>query len=281
MNSRHAYHAGNFADVVKHVVLVEILRAMLRKEAAIFYLDTHAGLGVYDLGSEAALRSREFESGIGKFAASDSVPEPLSAYTSLVYALNESKAPGEQCYPRWYPGSPWIAQALLRAQDRMVFCELHPDDSKILKKEFQRDQRVLCLPEDGYLAVKAVLPPRESRGLVLLDPPYEKENELEKIMQALRDGRERFAHGVFALWYPLKGALDLDLKSRAAHLGFEKGFELEFSPFAEDVPGRLNGCGMLVFNPPWKLDLALRETSLPVLARLIGEPAARFHVKSF
>jgi 23S rRNA (adenine2030-N6)-methyltransferase len=253
MNYRHIYHAGNFADVFKHVLLSLLLKSLSRKDTPFFYLDTHAGAGRYDLKSAAAQKTGEYRDGILRLWNSQPLPG-IEDYLSAVRALNTGNT------LRYYPGSPRLARYFLRLQDRAVLLELHPDDCAQLKIEFARDAQVSVLRQDGYAGLKALLPPRERRGLVLIDPPYESEREIQQLMEGLREARARWESGLFVLWYPIKSRSPVERFHRElVSTGIRKILLAEFSPYPEDSDFRLNGCGMVMINPPWKLDETLHS----------------------
>lgn len=253
MNYRHAFHAGNHADVVKHVVLLEILAALARKSTPYFVLDTHAGSGRYPLAADG-----EAESGILRLATHDT--PALSRYRDAVAAHNNDSR------LQRYPGSPLLIAGALRDDDRLACCELQPEEAAALKSLLHADPRVGVHLRDGYAALNALLPPREKRGLVLIDPPYEAQDaEFERIIDALKQGLTRWPQGVFALWYPIKRRRTLlPFFRRAAALPAKSALLIELQVFADDTPLRLNGSGMLILNPPWQLDRALP----PLLAAL-------------
>ena len=270
MNYRHAYHAGNFADVVKHVVLMMVIEHLKQKDTPFRVIDTHAGVGAYDLTADAAERTGEWHGGIGRLIGADAEPLPaamaqrLAPYLDIVRALNP---PGSL---RRYPGSPRIARALLRPQDRLVVNELHPEDAALLRQQFPRDSQTKVLELDGWTALKALLPPNERRGVILIDPPFEAPRELDRLVEGLAAAVKRFATGVFVLWYPIKDPRPVAAFHRrlvAAGHGSLLRIELMLRP-AHD-PDRLNGCGLIVVNAPYQLDASLT----PVLAFLSGRMA--------
>jgi 23S rRNA (adenine2030-N6)-methyltransferase len=258
MNYRHAFHAGNFADCLKHVLLLWLLRAMARKEAGFAVLDTHAGAGRYDLSGTEAERSGEWRQGIGRLL--DDTPPALADYLGIVRSLG------------LYPGSPALTQAVLRPQDRLICCELQPEQNAALSRLLRGDKRVAVHLRDGFGALRALLPPAERRRLVLMDPAFENPGEFDRILVALREGLGRFPAGVFALWYPVK----YRARVRAFHAAIvESGMrdvvvaELLLRPPNEFE--HLGGCGVLVVNPPWRFE----EEAAPILAALaerLGEP---------
>lgn len=251
---RHAFHAGNFADVHKHAVLVALLYALMRKPKPCCVLDTHAGAGRYDLTSERALLNREFDNGIGRlWPLPDSALDPtLAAYLALVRAANPDGR------LRWYPGSPALSAAVLRADDALLACELHPSDHPDLRGAFAGDRRVAVHHRDGYEALRALLPPAQRRGLVLMDPSFEVDGEFRRLGDALVTIGQRWPGAVVAIWYPI-----LAREPSAAFLAAVRGMdrpatlccELGLWPWRAGTG--LNGSGMLLLNTPWGLDGAL------------------------
>lgn len=263
MNYRHAYHAGNFADVFKHAVLALILDHLRRKETPFCVIDTHAGIGRYDLAGEAAQRTGEWRDGIGRLLAEEP-PPGLEGYLAAVRAANQGRE------LRWYPGSPRLARWFLRPQDRLALVELHPEDAAALKREFDGDSRVGVHQMDAYTALKALLPPKERRGLVLIDPPFEVTDEFERIVRGLRQALKRWPTGIYAIWYPIKTRPPVDAFHAAlAGLGAGPAVAAELLVHPERAD-RLNGCGIVVLHPPWMLDERLRQV-LPDLARRLGK----------
>jgi 23S rRNA (adenine2030-N6)-methyltransferase len=266
MNYRHGYHAGNFADVLKHVALCELLRLLTGKDKKLFVLDTHAGAGGYDLASSLARRTGEAEAGIVRLAGlpKGGMPAAVARYLAAVAAYDRKFGPAGG-KPRRYPGSPRLVRAALRPGDRFVACELHPKEALALKREFAGDRAVEVRQADGYKALKALLPPVERRGLVLIDPPFEAPDEYERLLRALRQGVRRFATGCYAVWYPIK---DEAASAFAADLASFKPTVLEMQ--LEGIePGRLAACGLAVINPPWRFEEAMRE-ALPWVATNLG-----------
>ncbi len=269
MNYRHAFHAGNFADVFKHAVLSLLLKSLARKDAPFCYLDTHAGAGRYDLSYAPAQKTGEYRDGIKRLWHGNAMPD-LADYLAAVRALNDSDA------LRYYPGSPRLARFFLRPQDRAVLLELQPDECAQLKAEFAGDRQVLVREQDGYAGLKAFLPPKERRGLVLLDPPYESDDEYDRAVEGLRLAHARWDSGIYALWYPIKNRPPVErLHRRLVATGIRKILLAEFCPWPEDTAMRLNGCGMVVVNPPWKLDETLYQLLPALLEQLRQHPAAR------
>jgi 23S rRNA (adenine2030-N6)-methyltransferase len=253
VNYRHGFHAGNFADVFKHVFLTRILLYLARKDAPFRVIDTHAGEGEYDLCSDEAVRGREWRDGIGRLAdLSDidaSARELLKPYLEIVGPLHGG---GRQAR---YPGSPRIIQAQMRPQDRATFCELHPDAFAELRTNFRRDSRFACLNFDGYTGLKAGVPPKERRGLVLIDPPFERTNELDLAWSALLAAHAKWPSGTYALWYPVKDVRTIaGFAKRIAHSGVRRVLRLELA-VDETVPGgKLARTGLILINPPHLLE---------------------------
>lgn len=267
MNYRHIYHAGNFADVVKHVTLIALLEALQRKDKPFCYLDTHAGIGSYRLDSEAAGKTQEFRGGIARVLKASSLSGLLARYVDLVALFNDSEA------MTIYPGSPALALSLLREQDRAVLNELHAVDAAALKALFRADPRVAVHRSDGYHALKAFVPPRERRGLVLIDPPFEQPGEFQRMVEGLCDAYARWPGGVYALWYPLKDRREVQRFHRGLEKsGIRRQLLIEFRLRNERPDGGLAGTGMIVVNPPWQLEEALRP-ALQQLQSLLGEDA--------
>ncbi|MHB8621775.1 MAG: 23S rRNA (adenine(2030)-N(6))-methyltransferase RlmJ [Sulfuricaulis sp.] len=267
MNYRHIFHAGNFADVVKHAVLAGVLKSLQRKDASFFYLETHAGSGRYDLTSAAAQKTGEYRDGILRLWAAPPLPG-LADYLTAVHAMNTDGS------LRYYPGSPWIARFFLRPQDRMVLLERQPDEAAQLKTAFADDRQVSVAAQDGYAGLKAFLPPKEKRGLVLIDPAYESDQEYAQVVEGLRLAHARWSSGIFAAWYPIKSRPPVARFHRTlVATGIRKILVVEFSPYPEDSSFRLNGCGLAVVNPPWKLEEMLQTLLPKLLAVLAQHPA--------
>lgn len=274
MNYLHGFHAGNHGDVLKHVALLALCDALVAKPAPLFALDTHAGRGLYQLDDDAAQRTGEAAAGVARLPAAGTGCPPVDHYLQALAACRA--AYGEHAYP----GSPWLLAHALRDGDRIACCEVQPAEAEALRRQLGRDPRVAVHGRDGYAAVGALLPPREgdrrfARGLVLMDPPYEAQlAEFDAALSALRAGLARWPQGVFALWYPIKRRRALGPFYRsAATLPGNGCWTAELLVRPDDSPLRMNGSGLLVVNPPWRLDAALSAT-LPVLAKHLGEPGA-------
>ncbi len=276
MNYRHAYHAGNFADVFKHIVLTRIIEYLKRKDAAFRVVDTHAGRGLYDLSSAEARKTGEWRGGIGRLIGQPLPPDVLPLLQPYLEALALPPGASE---PDEYPGSPLIARRLLRKQDRLFAIELHPEDAAALKSVFAGDVQLRVLELDGWLSFGAHLPPKEKRGLVLVDPPFEETGEFDRMVEALVRGHRRWPGGVYAFWYPIKdrqavAAFRKDLEGT----GIPKILDLALEIRAASAEPSLDGCGMAIVNPPHALEGEMR-TILPVLAKLLAEgKGARFEI---
>jgi 23S rRNA (adenine2030-N6)-methyltransferase len=264
MNYRHAFHAGNFADVVKHAVLVRILVHLRRKPASFRIIDTHAGAGRYDLAGEEAQRSGEWRDGIGRLVAApiaDRARTLLAPYLDAVAACNPA---GRLTI---YPGSPVLVGAFLRAQDRLIACELEPNAAAALGRNLAGDLRAKAVAIDGWTALKAYVPPKERRGLVLVDPAYEDAGDFARLGQGLAAAHRKWASGMFLAWYPIKEHAAPDaLARRLRNSGIPKILRVELSVAAPRESSRLSACGLIVINPPWTLtdELAMLLPELAV-----------------
>ncbi len=274
MNYRHAFHAGNFADVFKHAILARILVYLAHKEAPFRFIDTHAGAGRYDLSSEAARRSPEWRDGVARLIKARP-PAPVAALLApYLEAIRPFDADGR---PASYPGSPALAQALLRPQDRIALCEAHPEERERLVAALGRDSRLSIVGTDGYVALNAYIPPKERRGVVLIDPPYEEPDEGERIEAALQRALLKWPRGTYALWRPIKAPLDdARFLNAIAALGAPNILRLELdvgavAPSAHS-PSPLSRAGLLVVNPPFGL-IDEARVLMPWLAQLLRRDA--------
>ena len=268
MNYRHAFHAGNFADVVKHTILTRILAYLMKKDAAFRVIDTHAGLGIYDLFGDQAEKTGEWQDGIGRLIhvkLPGDVAEPLAPYLDAVKAQNPD---GNL---RYYPGSPFITRHMLRPQDRLMAFELHPIDADRLKENFAGDFQTRVTQLDAWDIFGTHLPPKEKRGLVLVDPPFEEKGEFSRMVQSLQKAQNRWPGGTYAYWYPIKepGEVDVYVKALKA-TGIPKILRIELTIRPPSEPPRLYGTGMIVVNPPYVLEQEMRVL-LPVLAELLSD----------
>jgi 23S rRNA (adenine2030-N6)-methyltransferase len=289
LSYRHAFHAGNHADVLKHFVLCELIRHLSQKEAPFWYIDTHAGAGVYALDAGYATKLAEHVDGIGRLWDRTDLPEPLDEYVDLVREFNLALNPNGEL--RAYPGSPWIAQHLLRAQDKLRLFELHSSDSALLEDNFRSleatthtttQRRTIIKSTDGYAGLKATLPPLSRRGLVLIDPSYEDKSDYKNIPTMLDDALTRFATGTYALWYPQLSRLDsqrlpVTLKKLPAKSWLHVSLTIS-TPGADGFG--MHGSGMFVLNPPWTLQKTLQGV-MPYLVKVLGQDSGASFVLEF
>ena len=264
MNYRHAFHAGNFADCMKHALVLALMRALTKKPTPLFVLDTHAGTGQYDLSADAAARTKEAAGGIARLL--DRTPRALEDYVGTLRGLGFDPPAA-----RLYPGSPMLIQSLLRDGDQMACCELHPEDHALLRGRFRGDPRVAVHKRDAWEALKALLPPKQARGLVLIDPPFEEPEEFTRLRDGLKLAETRFRNAVLAAWYPIK--------HRAPVRAFLDGLSTRDTIACELLlrapldPTRLNGCGLAVVNAPWRFQDEA-QAILDALFDRLGEPGA-------
>ncbi|GAB4590507.1 23S rRNA (adenine(2030)-N(6))-methyltransferase RlmJ [Edwardsiella tarda] len=263
LSYRHSFHAGNHADVLKHTVQSLIIEALKEKEKPFLYLDTHAGAGRYLLSGEHAEKTGEYLEGIARLWQQDDLPTELEPYMMAVRHFNRS---GQL---RYYPGSPLIARQLLREQDRLHLSELHPSDFPLLRAEFQKDERARVVRENGYQQLKSQLPPASRRGLILIDPPYELKSDYQDVVKGIQEGYKRFATGTYALWYPV--VLRQNIK-RLVHALEESGIrrilQIELAVRPDSDQRGMTASGMIVINPPWKLEGQMRSV-LPWLHQVL------------
>lgn len=271
MNYRHAFHAGNFCDVMKHALTARILTYLALKPTPMRFIDTHAGIGLYSLSSDEAERTGEWRAGVGRLglAFSDEVEALLAPYRAAVEAIRLRHGDG------FYPGSPLVAAHLMRDNDRAIFIEKHPTDQarllKRLKQSLGRDQRMKVLELDGWTGLNAMIPPPERRGLVLIDPPFEEPGEYLRLAGALTAAAAKWETGIFAGWYPIKNPKDTEaLAANVVGAGGRGVLRLELVVDATAGPDRLSGCGLIVVNPPWTLALEA-SVLLPALATRLAQ----------
>ncbi|MGL5292088.1 MAG: 23S rRNA (adenine(2030)-N(6))-methyltransferase RlmJ [Vibrionaceae bacterium] len=264
LSYRHSFHAGNHADVLKHVVLTLILDALKQKEAPFVYYDTHSGAGRYDLQGAHATKTSEFKQGIELIWQRDDVPAPLKNYINIIKALNPNGV------LRFYPGSPLIARSLLREQDKAALSELHPTDFALLLQEMRSDRQVKVFQEDGYARLKASLPPAARRGMVLIDPPYELKTEYHDVVSGIAQSVKRFATGVYAIWYPVVYRRNVDVITKGlAELGIRKILQLELGVRPDSDELGMSASGLIVINPPWQLQETMQNV-LPWLQTVLA-----------
>lgn len=286
---RHAFHAGNHADVLKHMVLVQLLVYLNQKEAAYMVIDTHAGAGVYQLDGDYASKSGESGEGIAKLWARDDLPPSVAAYVDEIRGMNPA---GKL---RHYPGSPFLAERVMREQDRLRLFELHPTDSKLLADNVRkleahaaangvraRGKRIIVERADGFAAIKALLPPPSRRGLVLIDPPYEDKDDYRKVKLVLEDAQKRFVSGTYAVWYPVLGRLESQqLPERLKRIAQSDWLHVTLDIGSnEDGHRGLTASGMFIINPPWTLEQTLAETMPWLTDALARDGSARFTLQS-
>ena len=288
MNYRHAYHAGNFADVLKHTVLLALIEALQAKPTPYCYIDTHAGSGSYALDGVEANKTGEYKDGIARLLYPDlapahaspadgrpnaPLPPLLRRWLDTILAL-----PGNEDGLKLYPGSPLLAAHAMRAGDSAQLCELHPDEATKLRELFRRDARVHVHQRNGYEALKALVPPQEKRGLVLIDPPYETQDaEYKTIEQALKSALLRWPTGIYAVWYPIKLRSQVQPFLRGlTRSGAKRVLRAELLLHPDDSPLRLNGSGMVILNAPWQLDETLRDSLRAMAQRLSQQRPAEW-----
>ncbi len=267
LSYRHAFHAGNHADVLKHFVEMQLLRYLGQKDKPYWYIDTHAGAGCYSLDSGYATQNAEYESGIARLWDRDDLPAALAEYVALVKGLN----PDGQM--KLYPGSPLVASETLRAQDKLRLYELHPTDHELLQENFAgQGSQVLMYQTDGFGALKALLPPPPRRALVLIDPPYEEKQDYQRVVTALGEGLHRFANGVYAVWYPqLQRADAQQLPENLKRLPVKSWLNVALTVQQPSAEGfGMHGSGMFILNPPWTLHGVLQEV-MPYLSKHLAQ----------
>jgi 23S rRNA (adenine2030-N6)-methyltransferase len=289
LSYRHAFHAGNHADVLKHMVLIQLLRYLNQKEAPYMVIDTHSGAGVYELDTGYAAKSAEHETGISKLWNRDDFPEAVGDYVDFVRKMNPHGG------LRYYPGSPYCAYEVAREQDRLRLFELHPTDNKLLEDNFRkleahaaaqgksaRGKRVMIQKADGFAGLKALLPPPSRRGLVLIDPPYEVKDDYRFVVATLKDALTRFATGTYAVWYPVLQRMEsrqLPEKLKQLPGNGWLNVTLSISTPAPDGFG-LHSSGMFVLNPPWTLEKTLKECMPYLVSTLGNDVGAGFTLES-
>ena len=274
LSYRHAFHAGNHADVLKHFVLMQVLQHATQKDKPLWYIDTHAGAGMYALDKGYATQNAEFTSGISRLWHDPHLPAALADYVALLKKLN----PDGQL--KRYPGSPGFAQALLRHADRLRLFELHPNDCKLLRQSFKEaghspsSHKVIIETADGFAGLKAILPPPSRRAVVLIDPPYEEKQDYRRVLDALKDSLQRFATGTYILWYPLLQRPEpRQLHEKLQKLGVSSWLQVTLSVQVPAPEGfGMHGSGLFIVNPPWTLPKTLRE-AMPYLVKVLGQDA--------
>jgi len=271
LSYRHAFHAGNFADVIKHSVLLHTLNYMAQKDKSLRLIDTHAGAGAYKLGGNQPLKNREFDNGIGKLWGRTDLPPALQDYVNFVRAFNDG---GHLLY---YPGSPMMMQAALRPQDHLFLHELHTTDYRLLEEAIGADKQVKIIDDDGLSGMQGLLPPPERRGLMFIDPSYELKNDYHEVIKQVISAHKRFSTGTFIIWYPVVLRQRIEDMERALSKSGIKNIQLFELGIAPDSPEYgMNSSGLFVINPPWTLWKAMEE-ALPYLADTLGENSEGFY----
>lgn len=278
MNYRHQFHAGNFADVMKHALLVQLVRAMQAKEKGFLFLDTHAGRGSYDLAAaergDSLARKPEWPDGVGRVTNATEVGAALADYLDVVHRFDRERG-NQEDVPRFYPGSPMIVRMLARVQDRLALCERHPEERAALAEEFWAAPRTAVHEIDGYRAMRAMLPPPERRALVLIDPPYEAKDEFAEVVAAVQEGLGRLPAGVFAIWYPLTERARVDrFFDELKTLALPPTAVWELTIAGESAAFKMRGCGLVVINPPWRFERVADPMLAELARRLAQAPGA-------
>lgn len=275
LSYRHAFHAGNHADVLKHFVFSQLLQYFNQKEKPYWVIDTHAGAGMYALKSEFAKKNAEFEDGITRLINAKDLPVPLEDFKKIILNFNQKDA------LVFYPGSPKIAEYCCREQDRLRLFELHPSDFKLLTENFlDNEKQTKVLQQDGFTGIKACLPPPTKRAVILIDPPYEMKDDYEKVVETIKDGLKRFATGTYLIWYPLLQRAEPQLMIKnLSHLNIANWLNVTLSVQAPASDGfGMYGSGMFVINPPWVLPKMLEEI-MPTMKQLLAiDEHAEFHI---
>ena len=274
LSYRHSYHAGNHADVLKHIVLTLCINSLKEKEKPFLYLDTHSGAGRYLLQSEHSEKTGEYLSGINLIWQQSETPELLNTYLSVLKRYN----PFDNL--KYYLGSPLIAKQLLREQDKINLTELHPTDYPLLRQEFSKDKRARVLREDGFSQLKSKLPPESRRGIVLIDPSYEIKDDYQKIPKALLEAYKRFATGIYLIWYPVVSRTQTQkMIDEIVNLGIKKISQFEFTIKPDNNQKGMTASGMIVINPPWKLQQQM-QTIMPWLKNTLDtEKTGNYFIK--
>ncbi|EDQ33853.2 Protein involved in catabolism of external DNA [Hoeflea phototrophica DFL-43] len=268
MNYRHSYHAGNFADVLKHAVLAQIITYLKRKDQAFRIIDTHAGIGLYDLSSKEAQKTGEWHGGVGRVMEAKPSDQLAAFLAPWLTAVREMNPDGGM---RLYPGSPKLARLLFRKQDRLSAIELHPADAKQLRSVFEGDYQVRVTELDGWLSLGAHLPPKEKRGLVLIDPPFEQEGEFDRLVDGLARATRRFPGGTYMLWHPIKADSPLaTFDKKLIALARPRTLTVRLLVRDNKISPSLNGTGLVIVNPPFTLESELKAV-LPELVTILAE----------
>lgn len=275
LSYRHAFHAGNHADVLKHFMFSQVLQYFNQKEKPYWVIDTHAGAGMYELKSEFAKKNAEFEDGIARLVNAKDLPVPLEDFKKIILNFNQKDALA------FYPGSPKIAEYCCREQDKLRLFELHPSDFKILTENFlDNEKQTKVLQQDGFTGIKACLPPPTKRAVILIDPPYEVKDDYAKVVETIKDGLKRFSTGTYLIWYPLLQRAEPQLMIKnLSHMNIASWLNVTLSVHAPASDGfGMYGSGMFVINPPWVLPKMLKEI-MPTMKQLLAiDEHAEFHI---
>lgn len=275
LSYRHAFHAGNHADVLKHFVFSQVLQYFNQKDKPYWVIDTHAGAGMYALKSAFAQKNAEFESGIARLITAENLLEPIEDFIKIILSFNTDKQ------LNFYPGSPKIAEHCCREQDKLRLFELHPSDFQLLTENFSgKEKQTKTMQQDGFSGIKACLPPPTKRAVVLIDPPYEMKNDYDKVVETVKDGLKRFATGTYLIWYPLLQRPEPQIMIKhLKNLNATDWIDVTLSVQAPSSDGfGMFGSGMFIINPPWVLPNMLQEV-MPILTKLLAmDSAAKFNI---
>ncbi|ENN93456.1 23S rRNA (adenine(2030)-N(6))-methyltransferase RlmJ [Bartonella bovis] len=278
MNYRHIYHAGNFADVFKHIIVTRIVEYLKRKEKAFRVIDTHAGIGLYNLSSPEAHKTGEWRDGVGRLLSTP-IPEDIKTLLHPWYNIISTMNKGNKELI-FYPGSPIFIRQLLRKQDRLTAIELHNEDYKALANNFAGDYQTKVLHLNGWLSLNSHLPPKEKRGFILVDPPFEKSGEFSRLIDGVVKAYQRFSGGIYALWYPVKYNKEIKNFLHALHkTGIPKILQLEMCIRKKLTPTTMNGSGMILINPPYLLEDEIQKLSPFLINRLGQDKSAQITYK--
>lgn len=273
LSYQHGYHAGNFADVLKHSVSIQILNYLTQKPKPLFYLDTHAGCGAFQLTGNQAQKNKEYETGIGQLWQTSTRQLPLiSDYLQCIKAFNPTSTLSH------YPGSPWFAQQILRQQDRLALYELHPKEYQLLKHNMGTDARIKTFQENGFQACLSQLPPREKRGYILMDPPYEVKQDYQTVVKAIKKAHRKFAQGTYALWYPVVDRFRIDQLEKAFIESGINNIQLFELGIDKDSAKGMTASGMIIINPPWTLFKTM-QADLPSLTQQLAPSKGHYRIE--
>lgn len=282
LSYRHAFHAGNHADVLKHFVLMQTLAYYTQKDKPFWYIDTHAGAGMYELNTGYAAQNEEYETGISKLWQGNDLPSELANYVGYIKSLNQPSNP-KTAKLQLYPGSPICAKTLMRENDKMRLFEIHPSDFEILRENFRGEQHQVKIDmSNGFAGIKAILPPPTRRAVVLIDPPYEEKQDYNRVVEMLQESLQRFATGTYIIWYPLlQRAEPAQMIEKLKALELEDWMNVSLTVQSPAIDGfGMYGSGLFIVNPPWTLPKIL-ETVMPYLAEKLGvDDGASFEIDS-